>query len=89
MRVVLFETEHLETKAWAALMRQHDVRGTTVPLNSTTVDDFKDAEVISPFVVSRRDAGIVDAALRRINKTTLANIEVFAGGRSVNVVQSG
>lgn len=41
-------------------MRQHDVRCTTVPLNIATVDDFKDAEVVSPFVASRLDAGIVD-----------------------------
>ena len=52
MRVVLFEAEDWEKKACARLMRQHDVRCTTVPLNITTVGEFKDAEVISPFVAS-------------------------------------
>ncbi len=60
MRVVLFEAEDWEKKACATLMRLHDVRCTTVPLNSSTLDDFKDAEVISPFVASRLDAGIID-----------------------------
>jgi D-lactate dehydrogenase len=60
MRVVLFEAEDWEKKACAELMRQHDVRCTTVPLNTTTVDDFNDAEVTSPFVASRLDAGIID-----------------------------
>ncbi|MBN9072099.1 MAG: hydroxyacid dehydrogenase [Rhizobiales bacterium] len=59
MRVVLFEAEDWEKKACARLMRQHDVRCTTVPLNITTVGEFKDAEVISPFVASRLDAGII------------------------------
>lgn len=60
MRVVLFEAEDWEKKACAELMRQYDVRCTTVPLNITTVDDFNDAEVTSPFVASRLDAGIID-----------------------------
>lgn len=60
MRIVLFEAEDWEQKACAELMRQHDVRCTTAPLNITTVDDFKDAEVVSPFVASRLDAGIID-----------------------------
>jgi D-lactate dehydrogenase len=60
MRVVLFEAEDWEKKACAKLMLRHDVRCTTAPLNINTVDDFKDAEVISPFVASRLDAGIID-----------------------------
>ncbi len=60
MRIVLFEAEDWEQKACAELMRQHDVRCTTAPLNITTVDDFKDAEVVSPFVASRLDAGIIN-----------------------------
>ncbi len=59
MRVVLFEAEDWEKTACATLMREHDVRCTTVPLNSTSVDAFKNAEVISPFVASRLDAGII------------------------------
>ncbi len=57
MRIVLIEAEDWEKKACAELMRQHYVCCTTVPLNITTVDDFKDAEVIGPFVASRLDVG--------------------------------
>lgn len=64
MKVVLFEAEDWEKKACATLMRQHDVRRTTVPPNFTTVDDFEDAEVISPFVASRLDVGIIDPIAR-------------------------
>ena len=60
MRIVLFEAEDWEKAACATLMRQHDVRCTKVPLNIATVDEFKDAEVISPFVVSRLDVSIFD-----------------------------
>ncbi len=60
MRVVLFEAEDWEKTACTRLMRHHNVRCTTVPLNIATVDDFKDAEVVSPFVASRLDAGIID-----------------------------
>lgn len=60
MRIALFEAEDWEQKACARLMRRHDVRCTTVPLNITTVEDFKDAEVASPFVASRLDAAIID-----------------------------
>jgi D-lactate dehydrogenase len=60
MRVAVFEAEDWEKKSCATLMRQHDVRCTTVPLNITTVDGFKDAEAVSPFVASRLDAGIID-----------------------------
>lgn len=60
MRVVLFEAEDWEEKACAKLMRRHDVRCTTAPLNITTVGEFEDAEVISPFVASRLDSGIID-----------------------------
>jgi D-lactate dehydrogenase len=59
MRVVLFEAEDWERNACTTLERQHEVHCTTVPLNITTVDDFRDAEVISPFVASRVDAGII------------------------------
>lgn len=59
MKVVLFEAEDWEKAACVRLMRQHDVRCTTVALNISTVEDFKDAEVISPFVASRLDAEIV------------------------------
>lgn len=52
MRVVLFEAGDWEKKACAKLMCRHEVRCTTVPLNITTVGEFKDAEVISPFVAS-------------------------------------
>ena len=60
MRVVLFEAEDWEETACATLMRVHRVRCTKVPLNISTVDDFTDAEVISPFVASRLDAGIIN-----------------------------
>lgn len=38
----------------------HEGRCTTVLLNIITVDDFRDAEVISPLVASRLDTGIID-----------------------------
>lgn len=60
MRIVLSEADDWEQKACARLMRQRNVRCTTVPLNITTADEFKDAEVISPFVASRFDAGIIN-----------------------------
>ncbi len=137
----------------------HEGRCTTVLLNIITVDDFRDAEVISPLVASRLDTGIIDrlpelkliatcsagydhidlaacrergvdianvtdygdatvvehakalvanhvllrfpnvlvtphnayntdAALARIMETTITNIEGFAAGRPVNLVQT-
>ncbi len=60
MRVVPFEAEDWEKTACATLMRQQEDRCTTAPLNVTTVEDFRDAEMISPFVTSRVEAAVID-----------------------------
>lgn len=60
MRVVLFETEDWEKAACQRLLQHHDVRCMAFPLTASTVADFVDAEVISPFIASRIDKAVIE-----------------------------
>jgi D-lactate dehydrogenase len=59
MRVAVFETEEWEHEACLRLQPEHVVVCTRDALNDTTVNDHAGAEIVSPFVNSRLDAGVL------------------------------
>ena len=53
MRLVAFETESWEAKACQELHQEFVLACTDQPLNDTSVDEFRDAEIVTVFVYSR------------------------------------
>lgn len=59
MKLVVFETEEWEHEACLRLQPVHTVACTRDPLNDATAAGYVDAEIVSPFVNSRLDAGVL------------------------------
>lgn len=53
MRLVAFETESWEAKACQVLKQEFELACTDRPLDDTSVDEFRDAEIVTVFVYSR------------------------------------
>ena len=61
MKIAVFEAEDWEEAACAGLQPLHEVRCTRQALNATTVGEYADAEVVSPFIASRIDAEVLES----------------------------
>ena len=59
MKVAVFETEEWEHAACLRLQPEHAVVCTRDPLNGASAAKYADAEIVSPFVNSRLDAGVL------------------------------
>ncbi|RDI57174.1 hydroxyacid dehydrogenase [Microvirga subterranea] len=59
MKVAVFETEQWEHEACLRLQPDHAVTCTHERLTGDTVVKYADAEIVSPFVYSRLDAGVL------------------------------
>ncbi|WP_262267458.1 hydroxyacid dehydrogenase [Microvirga yunnanensis] len=59
MKVAVFETDQWEHEACLRLQPEHAVACTREPLTKDTVAQYADAEVVSPFVYSKLDAGVL------------------------------
>lgn len=59
MKIAVFETEQWEHEACLRLQPEHTVACTREPLTKDTVAPYTDAEVVSPFVYSKLDAGVL------------------------------
>ena len=59
MKVAVFEAEQWEHEACLRLQPEHAVACTREPLTKDTVAKYADAEIVSPFVYSKLDAGVL------------------------------
>lgn len=59
MKIAVFETEEWEHRACLRLQGDHEVRCTREPLNAQSAAAYADADVISSFVNSKLDAGVL------------------------------
>ncbi len=59
MKIVMFEAEDWERKACQRLQPAHRLRCTAEPLNVRSAEGYGDAEIVSTFVNSRLDAGVL------------------------------
>lgn len=61
MKIAVFETEEWERQACLRLQPAHEVQCTEVPLDRRSVAAFAQAEIVSTFVNSKLDAGVLAA----------------------------
>lgn len=60
MKIVLFDTEDWERETFADLERDHEVVAIDQPLTAETVDQAKDADVISAFIYSKLTGDLLE-----------------------------
>ena len=60
MRIVFFETEGWEPEQLQSMGKEHDVVFTPSPLSLDNVQEYRDAEIIAPFVHSKVDRAVLD-----------------------------
>jgi len=60
MKIVIFEAEEWEAKAFEPLRDEHELICTDKPLRAETAGEFEDAEVVSAFIYSRLGSNVLE-----------------------------
>lgn len=61
MKIVVFEIEPREEKAFEALKVEHEVIFTDQPLRAANVSEFSDADIVSTFIYSNLDRDVLES----------------------------
>lgn len=60
MNIVVFETEPWEKEAFSVLEKEHAIKTTNEKLSPETVENFKDADIISVFIYSKLNREVLE-----------------------------
>lgn len=60
MKIAVFEIEPWEREAFQKLSTDHDAEFISEPLTQANVETYSDADIISPFIYSKLDSGVMN-----------------------------